>query len=74
MTEKGFPLAVPTGRSNNKYDLDDLVGLRLVIDSSGTDTAVIKKIQLTTDELAVEEPEKRFKGKCPIKSGVNLLE
>lgn len=70
----GFPLVVPAGRINNKYDLDDLVGLRLVIDSSGTDTAVIKKIQLTTDELAVEEPEKRFKGKCPIKSGVNLLE
>jgi hypothetical protein len=68
----GFPLTVPAGRSNNSFDLGDIVGLRLVIDAAGTEAAVIKRVQLTTDDLAISEPAKEFKGKCPPGLGINL--
>jgi hypothetical protein len=68
----GFPLEVPAGRANKSYAFGDIVGLRLVIDAVGPNAAIVKRVQITTDEAAITETAKESKGKCPQGSGINL--
>lgn len=70
-------LALPpkAGATNGIYEVEELLGLRLLVDAVNEDegTGVLKKVQITNDDLAIAEAAKQNNnGKCRGGAKINL--
>jgi hypothetical protein len=59
-----FPLKAPAGRDGGIYELEDLIGLRIVADAIDGNSAALKKVQVTGDTAALLEAATQNKGRC----------